>query len=188
MKAWFSSAKKNLWIIIALGGIVLSLLSLFLPVIIYTTARGTKHSYNIVTLLSDLEGFIDTVFSEYSGSFLRGISVQTASFNAVIVSIIGVAAIVCAFVGIITMSQQYTNTKAFILSVCGLIGTAIPSIVLLSMVLMSQNYFPGKIRAGAYMFITPLAMIAACRAVTYKRKISLEEAKGLQYLKTPTDI
>ena len=188
MKAWLASAKKNLWIIIAMGGIVLSILSLFLPVIVYINGRGTRYSYNIVSILSDLDGFIDNVFSEYSGSFLHGISVSAASFNAAALSIIGVIAIILAFVGIITMSQQYTNTRAFILSICGLIGTAIPAVTLLTLVLMSQKYFPGKISAGAYMFITPLAMIAACRAVTYKRKISLEEEKGLQYLKVPTDI
>lgn len=169
--------KKQNWMYISIGAIILSLLSLFLPVITYQSARtGIIGRYNIIKIL-DTRELNENVFSEYTGEFLRGMSDSDTSMWAVLISIIGVTAIVLAFVGIKSMTKQYESETPFRLAICGLIGTAIPSIVLLVLYLYSMNQYEGTMHLGAYIIITPIAMVPACLTVTSRHRMTQEEAR-----------
>ena len=63
--------KKQKWLYISVGSIVLSVLSLFLPIISYQSAQASSPAYyNIIDLFNNSK-LIENVFSEYQGSFLN---------------------------------------------------------------------------------------------------------------------
>lgn len=119
--------KKNWWVVASAGGIALSVLSLFLPVLSYTTAKGTAHSYNIVNLVTDPESFVRVVFDEYTGTLWIDSSMRTSIGRVILVAAVGVIALVLAATGIVTLSQQRRNVGPFVLAVLGLVGTALPA-------------------------------------------------------------
>lgn len=175
-------SKQN-WMYISVGSIILSLLSLFLPVITYKSARtGIVGHYNIIKLLSN-DDLINNVFQEYTGEFLRGMSYSEVSTWVVLLCIVGVGAIILAFVGIKSMTKQYESEKPFRLALAGLIGTAVPSIVLLILYLYSKNQYAGTMHLGAYIIITPIAMVLACLTVTSRHRLTQEEARLQQEAK-----
>lgn len=175
--------KKQNWMYISIGSIISSLLSLFLPVITYQSARtGIVGHYNIIKLLSNDE-LINNVFQEYTGEFLRGMSYSEVSTWVVLLCIVGVGAIILAFVGIKSMTKQYESEKPFRLAIAGLIGTAVPSIVLLILYLYSKNQYAGTMHLGAYIIITPIAMVLACLTVTSRHRLTQEEVKLQQEAK-----
>lgn len=168
--------KKKTWMYTAVGAIILSMASLLLPVITYKSAETRRITkYNIFKLFSNDE-LIDNVFSEYTGDFLSGMESGAVSFWIVLLCVIGIAAIVLAFVGIQSMAKQYESATPFRLAIFGLIGTAIPSIALLVLYMCSKNQYEGIMHLGAYIIVTPLAMVIACMAVTSKYRMSKEEA------------
>lgn len=172
--------KKKAWIYTAIGAIVLSLASLLLPIITYTSARtGKTDSYNIVALFAN-DTFIKNVFLEYSGDFLYNATKNEVSVSTILLCLIGLGAIVLAIVSILSMSKQYESAKPFYLSIGGMIGTAIPSVVLLILYIVSRYQFAGKMTIGAYIYITPAAMIIACLAVTSKHRMNREMAKAME--------
>lgn len=172
--------KENIWAYGAMGGIILSLLSLLLPVLRYTTGAGWTYRYSLPAMLRDMNAFLDRVFGkgEYVGSFLRYTPFSVMGVFLVVLSVFAVGAIVLSFVGLITLSVQYSNRRSYVLSICGLVGTAIPAVVLLVLVLISGSSFTGTIRCGLYAYITPLAMLLSCRAVTYKHRLSLAQLEA----------
>ena len=178
-----SMDKKQKWMYTALGSIILSIASLLLPVISYTSARtGVTTRYNISGLLNT-EAVNSNIFNEYTGDFLRGMTESQTSFWIVLLSIVGVAAIVLAFIGIRSLNKQYESSSPFRLAICGLIGTAIPSIVLLMLYIFSKNQYAGTMHLGAYIIVTPIAMVIACLTVTSKYRLNQEEAKAQQEAK-----
>ena len=169
--------KKKTWLYIAVGAIVLSIASLLLPIISYRSAKtGVLSHYNIFKLFRP-DDLIHTVFREYQGSFLRSMSNSSIGVWVVILSVLGIAAIVLAFVGIGSMAKQYESAWPFLLAIFGLVGTAIPSLVLLILFLFSMHQYAGTMYLGAYIFVTPIAMIIACLTVTAKHRMSREEAR-----------
>lgn len=175
--------KKQSWMYISIGSIILSLLSLFLPVITYQSARtGIVGHYNIIKLLSNDE-LINNVFREYTGEFLRGMSYSKVSTWVILLCIVGVGAIILAFAGIKSMTKQYESEKPFRLAISGLIGTAVPSVVLLILYLCSKNQYAGTLHLGAYIIITPIAMVLACLTVTSRHRLTQEEVKLQQEAK-----
>ena len=168
--------KKKNWLYTSIGAIVLSVASLLLPVITYRSARtGATTQFNIFKLF-DTSTLISIVFDEYRGDFLREMSNSDISFWVVIICLLGITAIILAFVGINSMTKQYESAKPFRLAICGLVGTAIPSIVLLTLYMFSKNQYAGTMHLGAYIFVTPVAMVIACLTVTAKYRLSQEEA------------
>lgn len=168
--------KKKNWFYTAVGAIILSIASLLLPVITYRSARtGSTTQFNIFKLF-DTNTLISTVFDEYRGDFLQEMSNGDISFWVVILCLVGITAIVLAFVGINSMTKQYESAKPFRLAIWGLVGTAIPSIVLLTLYMFSKNQYAGTMHLGAYIFVTPVAMVIACLTVTAKYRLSQEEA------------
>lgn len=167
--------KKRNWMYIAIGSVVLSVISLFFPVISYTSSRsGEMTHYNILGLLNNSE-MIENVFKEYSGSFLHGVSYSAVGAWVVILGLVGAGAIVLAFIGITSMTKQVESETPFRLAICGLVGTAIPSLVLLILYLYSKNQYTGTMRLGAYIVVTPIAMVLACLAVTSRHRLTKEE-------------
>ena len=170
--------KKKNWLYTSIGAIVLSVASLLLPVITYRSARtGATTQFNIFKLF-DTSTLISIVFDEYRGDFLREMSNSDISFWVVIICLLGITAIILAFVGINSMTKQYESAKPFRLAICGLVGTAIPSIVLLTLYMFSKNQYAGTMHLGAYIFVTPVAMVIACLTVTAKYRLSQEEANA----------
>ncbi|MCI6958025.1 MAG: hypothetical protein SPI15_00330 [Candidatus Faecousia sp.] len=168
---------KN-WVFLSAGALVLSLLSLFLPVVTYTTGigRGVTHSYNIVQLL-DGESFVENVLGEYHGSFLFGLSAGAANAILVLLCVIGAAAIPLSAVGLRSMAKQYESAWPFRLTLTGILCTAIPAVALLIAVMMSGAQFPGDLRPGAYLFVTPAAMAVSCATVVKRHRLTQEELR-----------
>ena len=81
------------------------------------------------------------------------------------------------------MTKQYESEKPFRLAISGLIGTAVPSVVLLILYLYSKNQYAGTLHLGAYIIITPIAMVLACLTVTSRHRLTQEEAKLQQEAK-----
>lgn len=184
--------KKQSWMYTSIGAIAISLLSLFLPIISYrSAATGIAGHYNIIKLFSNNE-LINNVFEEYEGYFLVNLSYSAVSVLTVLLCLLGIGAIILAFVGIKSMNKQYESEKPFRLAMCGLIGTAIPSVVLFILYLFSFNHFLGTMHLGAYIIVTPIAMVLACLTVTSKHRLSRAEAAMLkeatQYIRPAGDL
>ena len=167
---------KKGWFVVATGAIVLSLVSLLLPIVIYTNADGITRSFNLFGIVS--EDFRFFVFPEYRGELFYNLSYSTIAMLIFLFAVIGVGAIVLAFVGINSMSKQYESSTPFTLAVLGLVGTALPSIALFFIYLASFAQYLGTMHLGPYIFVTPLAMIAAIVAVTARHRLSREEAQA----------
>lgn len=169
--------KKNGWFMVATGAIVLSLISLLLPIVTYQNSQGISRSFNVFAIAfgRDFERF---VFSEYTGSFLYGLDYGIIGFLSLALCLVGIGAIVMAFVGINSMTKQYESSQPFVLAVMGLVGTAIPSLTLLVLALISGKQYLGTLHLGAYIFVTPLAMLCAIAAVTARHRLSREEAQA----------
>jgi len=168
--------KKNKWMIISMGSLCLSIASLLLPAITYTNLDGMVYKYNVFGLL-DAEAVLEEMFSGYVGTTFRNVSDQTAMNMVIILTIIGVSAIIMAFAGIKSMAKQYESSKPFTLAMIGLIGTAVPSVALLILFAVSKNYYLGSISLGAYIWVTPVAMVIACINVTIKHRLTQKELR-----------
>lgn len=162
--------------------LALSILSTFLPIIYYTAGsgpdRGMRYSFNLIRLL-DGKSFVELVQSEYSGGSLLELQIDKATSNILLaaVCIIGVAAIVLSFVGILSMTKQYESAWPLGLTLSGIICTAIPALAILIAVLMTENIFLGTMRVGAYVYITPAAMLASCFTVIKRHRLTQEELR-----------
>ena len=171
--------KKN-WFYIAIGCIVVSILSLFTSVVAYTTGSGSHFSYSIIDLIRNDE-FTDQVLWDYYGPILWNISGPTVT----ILSIIAILGIICAVVGLITLRAQRPNTWQFRLTVAGLIATAFPSLLIILGVLVLGRNFGGTLSCGIAPILTPVAMAISVYVVIRRKNTVQEqlqkelEAKGL---------
>lgn len=164
---------KKYWMYASYGAIILSIVSLFLPIIIYTSGEtGMTSYYNVLSLLFN-DDLIDTVFFEYDGNIEmeRGI----VAFLVFFICLIGVAAVISAFFGIKSMAKQYESVWPFRLAISGLVGTAVPALSLLIFWMASHSVFLGSMSLGTYIFLTPIAMIIACINVTNRHRLTREE-------------
>lgn len=171
-------AKNKNWMFLSSGALVLSLLSLFLPIITYKANYGNDigetYTFNFLRLL-DGHSFAEYVLSEYQGSFLYGMSTAAANYILGILCTIGAVAIVLSSIGLRSMSKQYESLWPFRLTLAGIVCTAIPAIVILVAVLMSGTDFIGDVHVGAYSCITPIAMIVSCITVIKRHRLTKEE-------------
>ena len=114
--------KKKTWMYIAIGAIILSVVSLFLPVITYQNSNGNVYSFNILGVITKGSDFIDYILMDNDGSFVERINspalvslLSMSSDDALpkvliaLVAIIGITAIVASFLGIRSMSKQYAG-------------------------------------------------------------------------------
>ena len=171
---------KKQWFYIALACVVISVLSLFTSIITYTAPNGVAQSYSLIDLLQG-NAFRDDVLSQYNGPVLWRMGGATVS----ILAFMAVAALACAVIGLVTLRAQRPNKWNFVLTLVGLVGTAFPSFLVILAVLLSNNFFTGKISCGLSPVITPVAMVICIYVVIRRRNKVLEqlrkemEAKGL---------
>lgn len=169
--------KKNQWMYLVLGCIAFSVISLFLPVLVYTYPHGTVVKLNIMDIASSQK--LTTILADYTGPFSIYVPAGVATFFAVVAAL----AILVAFIGVITMSIQRPNTRQFCLTLCGIIGTAIPSVLIFLAVILSRQYLPGTFRCGLYPVITPIAMVVCMITVTRKHRRSMAEIQAQERAK-----
>ncbi len=173
--------KKDLWLYIVLLCIIASVLTLFLPVVTYVYPDGKEVSFNVLNFLEPTE--LSRVLRCYTGTFRLHIDKSVVTG----LGIMAVAAIASALTGVITMSRQRPNRWQFVMALIGIIGTAIPSVLILVMVIVSVNYFPGNFYPGVYPVVTPITMVICMITVTRKHKMTqaqlraVEASKGLIY-------
>lgn len=122
------------------------MVSLLFPIITYTDKRGGVHPFNIFKLLGG--GFAAIVQEEYTGGSL---------------------------VGIRSMAKQYESQWPFRMTVCGLVGTAIPALLLIIAGILSSSSYMGKISLGAYVIVTPLAMVVSVLTVVRRHRLTRTE-------------
>ena len=173
--------KPNIkWLMPVLICLLASILSVFMPVLTYVYPNGNTVGFNILDFTKPSQELIDILWT-YQGPM--GMDVDDVWM--VILAVLAVLAIIAAFAGVITMSRQRPNTWQFVLALVGIIGTAVPAILIMIAVLFSQQYFPGVFRFGIYPIITPVAMVMCMITVTQKHrrtqaeKLAEEKAKGL---------
>ena len=187
--------KNKNWMIISIGSLVSSFLSLLLPVVTYTAGygpdKGYVYSFNILQLM-DGDEFVSFVLYEYHGDFLHGLNETGANAILSVLSLIGICAIVLSFVGLRSMSKQYESMLPFRLTLAGIFCTMVPAIALLVAIFMSGDEFYGVIRGGAYVYITPAAMIISCFTVTKRHNMTKEEIliqkEASRYIKPAGDL
>lgn len=157
--------RKNLKLWIAFVWIVLSVLSLFVSVVSYAQPGESRKTYALQHLL-DGESFSHEVLYQYNGS----LKVAIGSWVLTLLCVLGVAAIIAALVGIAVMSKQRPVKWPFVLTLFGVIGTAIPALLILLATLVSIGSFPGTISPGIYPIITPFAVLLCLIIVIQERK------------------
>lgn len=165
--------KRKAWIVTALICLAVSTLSLFSTIVVFVDVHGQQFTYNIIDFIK-YERFAQEVMANYAGELFRNV----ADSRIVILAVIGIAALVCSLVGILSMSLQGRNRWPFVMTLAGFVGTAIPSAAIIAAVLASKQYFIGTLSCGIYPIITPIAMIVCIITVTWKRKRTAEEMEA----------
>lgn len=176
---------RKWWLYASVGGMALSLITLFLPIVQYSSISNDHYSYNLISFIADADGFLNQTLVEYTGKFMGNATDAQINALIVLISLIGLAALVLSTVGILTLSWQKPNTWPFVLALLGLIFTAIPALSLLIMYALSSRFFMGELSIGAYAIVTPIAMVCAMIAVTYKHRANREERAAAQYWHVP---
>lgn len=157
--------KGNAGLWIALLWLLLGILSMFLSVVSYTAPDGEKTRYALQDLI-DGQRFSQEVLRQYTGSF----KLEIGSWVLTLLCFLAVCAIVAALFGILILSRQRPARWPFVMTVLGVIGTAIPALLILFATLLSASAFPGKIAPGAYPIVTPIAVLLCLLLVTRERK------------------
>ena len=173
--------KKNIqWLLPVLTCIVASVASVFLPVLTYIYPNGQTVAFNLFSFTEPSQDLLD-ILASYNGPYEMYID----KIWLTILAVLAVLAIIAAFIGVITMSLQRPNTWQFVLALVGIIGTAIPAIIVIIAAPVSQQFLPGTFQFGVYPIITPIAMVMCMITVTKKHKRTqaelraAEKAKGL---------
>lgn len=159
--------KKSIqWLMPVLICICASLASVFAPILIYVYPDGNQLSLDLGGFLNPSEALLD-ILTSYSGPISTEITIVLFALLGVLVFF----SIVAAAAGIILIGLRFVETWQFVLAMAGMAGIAMPPIVIMIMVLLSQEYLPGYFMPGVFPMITPIA-IALCMvfvAQKYKR-------------------
>jgi ABC-type Fe3+ transport system permease subunit len=105
--------------------------------------------------------------------------------TVMLLTVAAILALLCAVIGLFTLRQQRPNTWQFILTIVGLVGTGLPSILVITAVFLSDKYFDGDVTCGICPVIMPLSMIICIFAVLRRKNHVTEQlrrealAKGL---------
>lgn len=161
---------------IAYSGLAVAVLSAFTTIVGYTNRSGVHRTFNLLDFLTDASGIGSFVFKEYVGRTL----VFYESWQLFVLIALGAAAIVCAFVGLLRLSNQTDNQLSFVLTLVGLIGTMAPSVVIFVCIVALKDNYLGTISCGIYPIVSPIAMIVCLCATTQMRKRNIEYRKKLK--------
>ena len=184
-------AKRNGWFYVAIGALLVSMLSLFTPIITYTegtrpisflrilglnagsgSSYGSFKTYNIIDLLKG-DSLVKEVLTFYRGEVFWRIDTPEIIAMALLV----IVSLTASLVGICTMRSQYHRRWQFIMTLAGLIGTAFPSLVIFYAVNQSQKGFSGVIQCGIAPVIMPVAALISIIAVVYRRSSVQKEIR-----------
>lgn len=157
--------KENTWLWIALLWIGISVFSMFIGVVSYTTPDGVKTTYALQDLIGG-ESFSKEVLYQYTGGF----KVRIGTWALTLLCILAVGAILSALLGILIMSKQKPVRWPFVMTVLGVVGTAIPALLILVATVVSASSFPGRIAPGFYPIVTPIAVLLCLFLVIKERK------------------
>ena len=160
------------WFVVAMSGVVVAIASLFLPIITYTT-QGVTYTFNIV----DFVGQKPNVNTVLVAGWVPPSSFKIDGVLAGFLGLLAVAAVLCAVIGLITLRAQRPNTPQFALTVAGLIGVMIPSVIAIVLVLAFGNHYTGDIALGIAPIISPIAMVLSIAAVFRRKNRVAEQAK-----------
>lgn len=161
------------WFYVAISCVGISVLSLFTSIISYTAIDGAVYHYSILGLLQGNK-FSDTVLTQYYGPVLWNMVGSTIT----VLSLIFIASLICAVVGLMTLRAQKPNKLNFRLTIVGLLGTSFPSFLVILAVILSGNYFNGSIMCGISPIITPVAMAFCIRVVIRRRNKVMEQLQA----------
>ena len=164
--------KYDKWLVPVLILIIASILSMFLTVLSYIYPDGRQVVFNIVDFVEQSDELVD-ILAAYSGPTMYIDKVWLT-----VLAFLAAAAIVAAFAGVVTMSRQRPNTWQFVMALAGVIGTAIPAIIVIVAAPLSQRYLPGAFRFGVYPIVTPIAMAVCMITVTKKHKKTQAEIRA----------
>lgn len=172
--------RKKIEYYIAVCCLIISIISMFMPIVSYKvsygyqshyfkTNAGASYSFNIIDLIRGSEDFNQIILVEYKGPVVWNITRGMCS----ILGIIAVLAIVCAAIGLFTLRVQRPNTRQFILTIVGLIGIAVPSVVIIVVVFMCGKYYSGTLSCGIAPILSPIAMLVSlCAVIRRKNKVA----------------
>lgn len=159
---------KKGWFYIAVGGLIISLISMLFPVINYSGMNFT--AYDMIT---ENRYFDDLILNDYHGPVLWDLTAGTVS----VLAIVAVAALLLAILGLVTLRAQRPNTINFILTIIGLLGIAVPSITVIFSVLVLGKYYSGDLTLGIAPIISPIAIIISIFAVIRRKNRVAEEIR-----------
>ena len=157
--------KGNTWLWIALLWIAISIFSMFIGVVSYTTPAGVKTTYAIQDLINGVS-FSKEVLYQYTGSF----SIYIGTWALTLLCVLAICAILSALIGILIMSKQRPVRWPFVMTVIGVVGTSIPALLILFATVVSASSFPGRIAPGFYPIVTPVAVLLCLFIVIKERK------------------
>lgn len=167
------------WLLPTLACLLLSVASLFLSILTYVYPDGEKAFFNLIAFIEPSEDLVD-ILATYTGPYGMNISERVLT----VLAALAVLAILAAFAGVITMSMQRPNTWQFIMTLFGIVGTAIPALIVIVAAPVSQQYLPGTFRFGAYPIVTPIAMIACFLQVNWRRRQVMRWKKSDEAVKS----
>ena len=160
------------WFYVALGSMLISLISLFLPIFVCKTFEGTK-TFNVLDLVNSNSDFKEYVIGGYYGPVV--LDLKTGEVTILV--IIGLLALLCAVIGLVTLKAQRPNTINFILTIIGLIGISIPSLIAIICVVKYGEYYIYGLSLGIAPIISPIAIIISIGAVIRRKNKVAEEIK-----------
>lgn len=172
-----SKLKDDKLVLAAYISLAVAVLSVFTTIIGYTNSAGVHRSFSIIDLLNPgASGFEQFVSYEYVGVIYWNITMT----HVTILAIISIVALIFAVVGLMLISKQKENRGSFALTVVGLIGTMMPSVILLIITVVLRASYKGRIYCGIYPIVSPIAMIVCIIATTQMHRRNLEAQKKLE--------
>lgn len=168
-------AKHNILVIVSYIALAIAILSGFTTVVGYTNSEGIHKNFMLIDFLSSSE-FDSFVMCEYYGSIVWNIDIIFVR----VLAIVAVIAVLCAVIGLKILSEQRNNIWPFVLTLVGLIGTMIPSLLLFICIVILKNSYIGTISCGVYPIVSPMAMIISIYAATQAHRKNIEYQKKLK--------
>ena len=164
--------ENSTWFDVAVGSLVVSLLSFLLPVLTYVTPEGERWSLSLPGLITNTEA-MRAISMDYHGPVL----IHFTSASAAPLGVLALLALACALIGLITLRAQRPNTWQFVITLVGLVLILVPSVVLLVMVLLYGKYYAGTIGFGIAPIVAPLTLLVCIGAVIRRKNRVAEELR-----------
>lgn len=169
--------KFTIWVIASYICLAIAVVSALGSIVTYTNHEGITRSFYLVDFFRlDGNGFDRFALEEYIGIVYWDLN-SSVIHNYIWLPIIS---FIFAFLGLFQLSQQKTNIASIVLSILGMIGTCIPSLVIVLCIWLLGKDFEGKISFGFYPIVAPLAMIVCIITATYTFRQNIRYKKKLK--------